>query len=286
MNMSKLEDIQYLIDRPEPGEIFLRARHVAGAQLQNQFLVNNRKNVNSSYDGFKWIKAELTYPSFDNLTFAFKSSIFSVVVELIDEKESLFTKQQKDMLLDACGKYNLIPCLFKIIIKEKAGNIPGQLTGAENQPGYELKALQQGWNLYDAATNREIDPVSLASDEKTIMSEWELGSFAIQVVRNDLEKEGNHVLSFCDLPEVNPQIWFKNKKGETGWVIVKHVKSESGLDCRKWTGLEDKIGNLKPYDGYFASVQFYSMNTNSAAELYRGDGMSVKYKGLERIYVS
>ena len=94
--MSEYGDIQYLIDRPEPSEIFLRARHIAGSQLQDQFNANNQKSVNSSYDGFKWIKAELTYPSFDNLTFDFKNSIFSVVIELIDDKGSSFTRQQKD----------------------------------------------------------------------------------------------------------------------------------------------------------------------------------------------
>ena len=126
----------------------------------------------------------------------------------------------------------------------------------------------------------------MASNERTRMSKWELNNFAIQIVRNDIEKEGNQILSFCDLPELNPQIWFKNKKGETGWVIVKHINNERDLDYKEWVGLEDRNPQLEPFDGYFASVQFYSMNTNSTSELFRGDGMSVNYNGLERIYVS
>jgi len=289
--MSKYGDIQYLIDRPEPSEIFLKARHMAGSQLQDQFNSNNNKSVNSSYDGFKWIKAEITYPSFDNLTFAFKNSIFSVVIELIDEKGSSFSKQQRDRLLEACEENNLIPCTFKLNFKEITNNFLSRLTGDKNELDYELKAIEQGWNLFDARTNQKIDPLNLASNERTRMSKWELSNFAIQVVRNDIEKEGNQILSFCDLPEVNPQIWFKNKKEETGWVIVKHSKNESEKDYKEWVGLEDRSPQLKPFDGYFASVQLIpSVGWNGVSEfptdLFRGDGMYVNYKGLERIYVS
>lgn len=289
--MSKYGDIQYIIDRPEPSEIFLRARHIAGSQLQDQFNANNQKSVNSSNDGFKWIKAELTYPSFDNLTFAYKNSVFSVVIELIDDKGSSFSKQQKARLLIACEENNLIPCTFRLYFKEKADNFISRLMGNKEQLDYELTPLKQGWNLYDARTSQAIDPLTLASNEKTLMSKWELSNFAIQIVRNDLEKEGNQVLSFCDLSEVNPQIWFKNKKGETGWIIVKHTKNENETDYKEWVGLEDRSPQLKPYDGYFASVQLVpSVGWNGVSEfpenLFRGDGMYVNYKGLERIYVS
>ncbi len=88
------------------------------------------------------------------------------------------------------------------------------------------------------------------------------------------------------MPEVDPQIWFKDKKGNMCWVIVKHISNESDLDYREWVGLDDKNPQLKPYDGFFASVQFFSMNTNSTTDLFRGDGMRANYKGIERIYVT
>lgn len=284
--MSKYGDIQYLIDRPEPSDIFLRARHMAGVQLQEQFALHNKTNVNSSYDGFKWIKAELTYPSFDNLTFGYKNAIFSVVIELIDNTGTSFTRQQKERLLKACEENNLIPCLFKIKLQEKPKNLFGRILGNKNQEDYELTVVEQGWNIYDARTNQKIVPLMLASDKQTKMSKWELSNFANQIVRSYLEKEGNQILSFCDLPEVNPQIWFKDKQGNKGWVIVKHITNNYDLTYRQWVGLEDKNPQLKPYDGFFASVQFFSINTNSTTDLNRGDAMNVNYKGLERIYVS
>lgn len=68
-----------------------------------------------------------------------------------------------------------------------------------------------------------------------------------------------------------------------GWVVVKHITSDKDLDYREWVNLEKKNPQLLPNDGFYASVQFYSLKTNSMTDLNRGDAMTVNYKGLERI---
>ena len=285
--MGKYGDIQYLIDRPEPSEIFLQARQIAGFQLQEQFKIyNNGKKIYSSNDGFKWIKAELTYPSFDHLTFAYKNSVFAVVIELIDNTETSFSLQQKERLLIACQENNLIACLFKVSLQESNNKVFKTNNSNYNQDDFELNSIEQGWNLFDPINNKKIDPINLSTEEPAIMSKWELSNFAIQIVIADIVKEENQVLSFCDIPEINPQIWFKNKEGNVGWIIVKHITNDSDLDYRKWVGLEQKNDQLLAYDGYYASVQFESKKPNSTMILNRGDQILVNYKGLERIYVS
>lgn len=284
--MSKYVEIHYFVDSPEPSEIYLKARSIAGTQLQEQFAFFNNKNVNSSYDGFKWIKAELSYPSFDNLTFAFKNSIFSLVIELIDNTGSSFSQNQKVRLLKACDENNLIPCLFKVNLQVESKNVMHPPLNKSVQKDLELIPAEKGWNLIDARTNDKISPQLLATEELTKMSNWELNNFAIQIVRKDIENEGNAILSFCDLLEINPQIWFEDKLGNMNWVVVRHITSKSDLNYREWVGLEKNNPQLIPYDGFFASVQFFSLSTNSATTLNRGDAMNVIYKGLERIYVS
>lgn len=285
--MERYGDIQYLVDRPEPSEIFLKARQMAGAQLQKQFSSLNNKDVNSSYDGFKWVKAELTYPSFDNLTFAYKNSIFAVVIELINIQGSSFNRQQRERLLKACDDNNLIPCLFKIKIQDKQQNsFLNIFKGKDTQNDYELILVENGWNLFEARTNKKVNPETIAHERPTKMSPWELNNFAIQIVRTEIQKLGNEILSFCDLPEINPQIWFKGKNGNINWVIVKHITSDQDLNYREWVGLENKNPQLLPHDGFFAAVQFFSQQTNSSTDLNRGDAMFINYKGIERIYVS
>jgi hypothetical protein len=231
-------------------------------------------------------KSELTHPSFDSFSFAYKSSIFSVFVEMVDDSGTSLTENRKQLLLNACQSYNMVPCLFKIRVKETKPLLHRLFKTSVGDESAFLEPFEKGWNLYNARTNDKIFPHLVAEDFEVKMSDWELSNFAIQIVRNDLEKQGNTILSFCDLPEINPQVWFRDRRGNICWAIVKYVINEEDLDYRQWTGLEERTPQLLSYDGFFASVGFFSDNTHSKETLNRGDRMFVKYKGLERIYVS
>jgi len=259
--------IQYLMDRPEPSELFLEARQIAGGQLQEQFRQFNNSPLPTHYKGFTWIKAELTYPSFDHLTFAFKNSIFSVLIELIDKDVSSLTVIQKDRWTKACQENNLIPCLFKIQ-SETMNN------------GYDLNPMNEVWNLYDVEGRELVNPFELASEDAMEMSDWELRNFSIQVVRQHIEERGHEVLSFCDLPEVNPQIWFRDNKEKINWVIVQYSTGKEVPKGDSWKDFEQSNEQLLPFSGYFAGVQISSEKTT----LHRGGGMFVNFKGLKQIY--
>lgn len=261
--------IQYLMDRPEPSELFLEARQMAGGQLQEQFRQFNNSPLPTRYKGFTWIKAELTYPSFDHLTFAFKNSIFSVLIELIDEDGSSLTDIQKDRWTKACTVNKLIPCLFKI-----------QCVALNN--GFDLNPMNGVWNLYDVEGGELVDPFELATEEPMEMSDWEIRNFSIQVVRNHIEEKGHEVLSFCDLPEVNPQIWFRDLEEKISWVIVQYSTEKEIPKADSWKDFEQTNEQLLPFDGYFAGIQISS----EKATLFRGEGMFVNFKGLEQIYQS
>ena len=104
---------QHLVDRSDPSEVFLKARNVAGTFLQEMMDKASGGQFNAR-DDFKWIKHELTHPSFDDLTFTFKNKVFSVVIELIDGKNSLLSQQDRDRFSEATTEHNLVACLFKI----------------------------------------------------------------------------------------------------------------------------------------------------------------------------
>ena len=53
----------------------------------------------------------------------------------------------------------------------------------------QWKAAQKGWGLVHARTSEPINPFDLVSDEKIEMTDWELLSFAIQVVCSKLENK-------------------------------------------------------------------------------------------------
>ena len=138
------------------------------------------------------------------------------------------------------------------------------------------------WNLYDVEGHELMDPFELATEDPMEMSNWELKNFSIQVVRNHIEEKGHEVLSFCDLPEVNPQIWIRDLEEKISWVIVQYSTGKEVPKADSWKDFEQTNEQLLPFDGYFAGVQISS----EKATLLRGEGMFVNFKGLKQIYQS
>jgi len=272
----------YHIDRPEPSELFLRARNIAGLQLQEQFS-KNKGHIEGPRD-YKWIKSELTSPAFDHLTFGYRNQVFSVLVDLCDSQRSHLSEQERDRFIRATSENDLVPCLFTIMLPE-------------------LEPAQPGWNLTHITTGKSIVPADITTDESIPMSEWELRNFAIQVVRNHLEQEkGGKILSFCDVLQIDPQIWFDDDTGSRCWVLVRHLRQPDEGSISNWIGLEDSNPQIRGYDGFFAGVSIASsapvlhdqqgnlipLSERFSAEtpLYRGDQFFVKFDGLQRVYVS
>jgi hypothetical protein len=268
------------IPRPQPPADFLHAGNVAGVALQQQFSKHAGKLPESR--DFRWIKSDLTWPSFDHLTFAYGNQIFSVLVEVIDNEESQLSEQECQRCFDACVKSNLIPCVFRVSLRE-------------------MKPLQEGWNLLALETNLPITPQELVTDERIEMSEWELRNMAIQIVRDSVAQNGGKVLSFTDVLGVDPQVWFEDNAGSRAWIIVRHYPILSGEEGNEFVGIERQHRQLAPFQGYFAAVSMASSEPvlydrnggviplsrrfDGTAPLYRGDQFYIKFDRLLNIHV-
>jgi hypothetical protein len=274
--------MSYQIDPNKPSEKFLDARNIAGVSLQNQFKAEGGK-IAEPLD-YRWIKADLTWPSFDNLTFAYGNQVFSVLVNITDEKGSSLTQMEISRCVEACKANDLVPCVFDIDSKS-------------------LRPKMLGWNLRHLCTGESLIPSNIITRGKILMSEWELRNFSIQIVRNHLsEDNGKSILSYCDVLGIDPQIWFENGSGERNWIIVRHYPVIKGDEKNEWVGFERSNPQLQEYDGYLAVVSMASSEPvlydldgnliplserfNGKAPLYRGDGFYIKFDGLQRIFVS
>jgi hypothetical protein len=270
------------IDRAEPSPELLHARNVAGQTLEAQFKRLGGK-VETPKD-FRWVKTELTWPSFDHLTFAYGNQVFSVLVDAMTAGRSGITKQAMDRFLNATRENNLVPCIFPVQTET-------------------MTPLSVDWNLFDAVEMTSVDPEAFDMSTPIVMSEWELRNFAIQIVRNSITEDGTgEVLSFTDVLGVDPQLWFQDDQGNRAWVIVRHCPQITGNEWHEFTGLEKLNPQLSRYDGYFAAVSLassapvlhdlegniipLSQRFAGKAPLYRSDGFHIKFEGIKRIYVS
>lgn len=260
------EKESYLLDRPIPTRQFLQDRAQAGIQLDWNFSQFEGK-TNNEHDDFRWIKAELSYPSFDDLTFAYRNQIFSVLVERTDEAGSPLKRSRRIAnLLRECRNNNLTPCIFPI-------------SARTSKP---LRGM--GWNLINAMTGEPVDPVAQSSDDLIKVSDWELNNWAVQIVSDYLRDRKMKLLSFCDAPGIFPQIWFEDTNGEKCWVEVIHaIYPDTGEDspssCRK------PPMEIIVYKGFIARVSFVNMDPAGPPEkIYRSQGANIRFKGIEPLH--
>lgn len=251
------------IHMAEVTEDFARCWNAAGLHIQNQA----QGPIQS------WLRAHLNPPFLEHLSFRLGNQLFYLQLEDVDGH--LVTPGNPEGLLaiaDGCAGYACVMPMRKV--------------------GTDWEPTEPGWGLLDARTRKPINPAALISDEKIVMTDWELQDFAVQVVRDQLAKEGRKLMSWNGDPGVNPSIWFVGDAGPE-WVVVRAVRypaAEADLpnNLAEMKAHFNKLGNL----GYFASVSMASVDdpfdpdavTNrNFVPLYRGHGMHVRYEGLQKV---
>ena len=272
---------QILLDRPEPTPIIAQARFFAGSHLERQFKFRYNRNIDE-HKNYHWIKSEWTYPSFEHFTFAYKNQLFPVLVELIEDGISSLDGKEIVRLIESSKEYNLIPCIFKIKVISYNNN-RYENYHSNNMGNNYFYPLSNGWNLYNPLTGDDVIPEDLGNDSPVILSDWEGLNFAIQIVREDITKKGWKIFSFCDIPEMNPQIWVEDKFGKRSWIVVRNIKTAEDNDPHIWIKDIKDTTMLKEFDGYFAGVRFLS--TNGSTDLLRGEASFVDYKGIKSVYL-
>ena len=130
------------------------------------------------------------------------------------------------------------------------------------------------------------------SDEKILMTDWELQDFAVQVVREDLKNAGRELMSWNGSPEVSPSLWFVGDDGPE-WVVVRAYRFPNEDE-----GVPENIEEIKrqlsqvSVKGNYAGVGFADMSemlnmdnidSDETPPIYRGNGLNVNYQGLKEI---
>lgn len=263
--------LMYLIDRPQPTDFFIQVRRMSGMFLQERM---NRLKEKEWQKGPHWIKAEWTYPCFEHLTFAYRNQIFCILIDIQDQENnrSFLPQKDKDNLIKNCIENNLIPCLFKVTVQNPY------------EPRYNtIKPLSEGWNLYNAITNEEVIPENLITDEKIEMSKWELNDFAIQIVRNHIQNDLKYkILSYQNIVEIDPQIWFEDNLGNKNYVVVRNT-----IYPKNRAEKPENINSIQitcvGHQGYFASVALHTQEGTNPYKIHRGEGAYIAFSGLEKL---
>lgn len=253
----------YKIENSEATSDFAECWKAAGMHIENQ-----------SQGGIRgWLRAHLNPPFLEHLSFRLGNQLFFIqLVDVDDQLETPANPSGLKMIAEACQGH---ACYMPMQKRE------GQWIPTEN-----------GWGLVDTETLELVNPVELITDEKIVMTDWELQDFAVQVVKDSLVAEGKEVTSWHGNPDVHPSLWVVGHDS-LEWVVVKAARYPE-RNCVIPNNINDIVNNFKEVSkkGYFAVVGVANVNdpydpmakkNGNFVPLFRGEGMNVSFQGLTEV---
>jgi hypothetical protein len=247
------------IEMSEVSEEFAKCWKAAGIHIQNQAQGGLRS----------WLKADLNPPFLEHLSFRLGNQLF--FVRIIDVDKQLNTPGNPEglkMIADACKGHACFMPMQKI--------------------NDHWVAVENGWGLVNTEYI-SINPIELITEDKVVMTDWELQDFAVQIVRDSLVEQGKELTSWHGNPAVHPSIWFVGENG-LEWVLVKAIRWPE-TDCEIPENINEIADGVKgvAQKGHFAAVKVANANdpfdpmakaNGNFIQLYRGEKLSASYKGL------
>jgi len=217
-----------------------------------------------------WLKVSLNPPFLEHLSFRLGNQLFFIRIEDVDER--LHVPGSRNGLVYLAQSCQGHPCIMPM--RYRAG---------------AWAPHAAGWGLIDPRDGKTVDPMAYVSDEQIEMTDWELQDFAVQIVRDHLEKAGRRPTSWQGNPAVDPSIWFVGDSGPE-WVVVRAVRFPKlkAHPPANWQQIAARCAELGKV-GHFASVS--AANADDAFDpsgavppepLWRGHRMFVRFEGLEK----
>lgn len=245
----------YEINQIPASDNFSEAWLSAAKHLQNQ-----------GGERIKWLRADLNPPLAEHLSFFIGNQLIFVFVGVDD----VLGPSSRSLFLEAAKEAKAIPAIFRV-----------KHNGTEYQP------MLKGWGLLHAQTRRLLDPTDLVLDELIEISDWEVHDFALQVLVNFIQEKGDVIISKQSSLHNDPSIWFRDDNGAS-YIIVRSGRYPLQEALRP-KNIYKIVHSCKPRSlfGYFASVTVANIDqqyTNDLLPLNRGQGMAVRFTGLESLY--
>lgn len=245
------------------------------------------------HPAFSWIQTQLLNISFQHLCFRYGAQIYSVLIAIsgnygddMDDNCVVLRKQDYDNLITESDKYNLIPCIIPIDLKKMCTQIGGI-------------------HLLHAIDNTAISIDQNDLNELVPMSKWEINNMGIDIVVQHLSEKGFKIFSFCDVVDIEPQLWFYDSLGRRCYVYVNSISGNYPESAKYRLNINSLKRFKTEYEesiGYYAKIGFFPADavaydkegcvvplskrdslSNPVEILYRGKGFYVNFSGLQEL---
>lgn len=212
----------------------------------------------------KWIKgvSNTSEYSFAPLIFQCKNTIFAVnYIEYVNN-DRIEDEEECDFIPVAIEN-NFIPCFIEVF---------SEITPSSSKT--YVKSTER-LKLLDARTMEEIDPIAIASDEPTLMSEHEQFHIAVKVISYALKQRGFNVeyMSIITRFDRYPNIRFYDEKGNLCLVDVRYTNDLNDLKKADFYKYSHTVRPSRVYEQYLAPVFIGSPNE----QIYRNQPLNISF---------
>ena len=254
----------YKVDMGIANEDFQECWTVAG-----NFINNCGKNYKKAeLEGFfSWLRAHLSPPLIEHLSFRFGNKIY--FIQIYDIDYNLKTPNDNvEGLVRFSKRCSAIPCLLPMKRDQKKIWSP----------------VGKGWCLISAIDGSQIDPIKLLTNEKIEMSDWEVHDTCVTLIKDKLYNQGNEILSWQSNPDVFPSLWYCDEEGPK-YVIVgsgRYPKTEI-LKPKNLEDIKEEASKMSP-NGFYCYVILRNLRNNKPNNLlfYLNQIFGIKLK--EKIF--
>jgi len=220
-----------------------------------------------------WLRTEFNFPFRDHLSFRLGNRLFFLLVATADED------------IESPGSLEALEELAA-----EANGIAGIMLMTRASDG-EFKPYGSGFSLFEFDFVTPIEPANLVTDERVVISDWELQRCAIQAMMMHLEKHHFTVLNTEVDPQGAPAIWFRSAEGYAHWMVVKGLRypdRDAPLPPtweEKVKFMAEQVPNSKGFYGIVTIASpddtFDPRATEHRYPLYRGQQYPMKVMGLK-----
>ena len=210
-----------------------------------------------------------SFPTPVHTSFRIGNQLF--FIHIVDLDDNMETPGSIEGFISICEKFQCLACLLPVRKKINQWTI-------ENLD----------WGLIDAKTGDIINPHNLVSDEKLVMSDYEIHQMGVEYVRDFILKKnlGYDIEGFIIDPDIRPSISFH--KGDKHCCVLVKVSYDPNPIVKK-EEFQDVLEEMKStYPNttvYFAGVHLFGQEQvkkkDKSLPLYRGQGYIPNFSRLE-----
>lgn len=190
------------------------------------------KQIGETLEDFWWLRTAATRPAFHHLCFNYKGYVYSCLIGFLENNEikvlgqdwNNFMRETENNALHAC----IIPIEFK------------------NDESIRVHTILDAKNLKPTQFNM--------TNTHNPISDWEIYCMGVNEVVSYLMNNEIKDIQYCDIPSINPSIWFVDENGQKSYVVVRSVPM--GVDEEPYTINKSYIDEYSEQGikGYFVNV--------------------------------